>query len=196
MTKGIRSFIVSRRIHRNWQFYLMLAPVIAFFAVFCYGPMYGITLAFKDYKVMKGIMGSPWTSPWYNYLQQFFESPYFFRVLINTVALSLQTLLLGFPLPILLALSLNEVRSARYKRFVQNVTYAPHFLSVLVLVGVIKSFTNSDYGVVNLLIRQWGGRSLQLDAVVGPVPSPIRRLRYLAEYWMGFHYLHCGLVRH
>ena len=150
-------FIVSKRIHRNWQLYLMLIPVIAFFAIFCYGPMYGITLAFKDYKVLKGIMASPWCDPWFKYFKQFFESPYFSRVLGNTVYLSLLSLFLGFPMPILLALSLNEVKSIRYKKFVQNVTYAPHFLSVLVLVGIIKSFTNSDYGIVNLIIKRMGG---------------------------------------
>ena len=135
----------------------MLIPVVAFFAIFCYGPMYGITLAFKDYKVLKGIMGSPWCDPWFKYFQQFFESPYFTRVLGNTVYLSLLSLFLGFPLPILLALSLNEVKSIKYKKFVQNVTYIPHFLSTLVLVGIIRSFTNTDYGIVNIIIRHFGG---------------------------------------
>ena len=155
--KTLKEFIISKRIHRNWQLYLMLIPVIAFFAIFCYGPMYGVTLAFKDYRALKGIMGSPWSDPWYKYFQQFLESPYFFRVLSNTIYLSLLSLALGFPLPIILALSLNEVRSIKYKKFVQNVTYAPHFLSVLVLVGIIKSFTNSDYGIVNIIIRKMGG---------------------------------------
>ena len=154
---SIRKFIYAKRINRNWQLYLMMIPVLAFFAVFCYTPMYGITLAFKDYKVLKGIMASPWANPWYKYFLQFFQSPYFTRVLSNTIILSLECLLLGFPLPILLALSLNEVHSIRYKKFVQNVTYAPHFLSVLVLVGVIKAFTNSDYGIVNTVIRKLGG---------------------------------------
>lgn len=153
----VKEFIIAKRIHRNWQLYVMLIPVVAFFAIFCYGPMYGITLAFKDYKVLKGITGSPWCDPWYKYFLQFFESPYFVRTLTNTIVLSLENLFLGFPLPIILALSLNEVRSVKYKKFVQNVTYIPHFLSVLVLVGMLKSFTNSDYGIVNLLIKKMGG---------------------------------------
>ena len=155
--KNLKEFFISKRIHRNWQLYLMLIPVVAFFAIFCYGPMYGITLAFKDYKVLKGIINSPWCDPWFKYFQQFFESPYFSRVLGNTIYLSLLSLFLGFPMPILLALSLNEVKSIKYKKFVQNVTYAPHFLSILVLVGIIKSFTNSDYGIVNLIIKRMGG---------------------------------------
>ncbi|MGN0803122.1 MAG: ABC transporter permease [Candidatus Faecivicinus sp.] len=154
---SLKEFIIAKRINRNWQLYLMLIPVAAFFIVFCYAPMYGITLAFKDYKVLKGIMGSPWANPWYKYFLQFFQSPYFSRVLSNTIIVSLESLVLGFPLPIILALSLNEVKSIKYKKFVQNITYAPHFLSVLVLVGVIKAFTNSDYGIVNILIRKMGG---------------------------------------
>lgn len=154
---GVSSFITSHRINKNWQLYIMLIPVIAWLAIFCYAPMYGITLAFKDYKALKGIMASPWADPWHKYFMQFFNSPYFTRVVSNTIILSLESLLLGFPLPILLALSLNEVRSVKYKKFVQNVTYAPHFLSVLVLVGVLKSFTNSDYGIVNIVIRHFGG---------------------------------------
>lgn len=154
---GVKDFIISRRINRNWQLYIMLIPVIAFFAVFCYAPMYGITLAFKDYKVLKGIMGSPWASPWSKYFLQFFNSPYFTRVVSNTIIVSLESLLLGFPLPIILALSINEVQSTKYKKFVQNITYAPHFLSTLVLVGLIRAFCNSDYGIVNIVIRKLGG---------------------------------------
>lgn len=155
---GLMAFIYRYRIHRNWQLYLMLIPVIAFFAVFCYAPMYGITLAFKDYKVLKGILGSPWADPWFKYFKQFFNAPVFRRVLVNTIVLSLESLLLGFPLPIILALSINEVSSVKYKKFVQNITYAPHFLSTLVLVGMIRSFTNTDYGIVNIIIRKLGGQ--------------------------------------
>ncbi|MHC1787506.1 MAG: ABC transporter permease [Christensenellales bacterium] len=147
----------SRHIVRNWQLYLMLAPVIAYFLLFCYGPMYGLLLAFKDYRVLRGILGSPWANPWYKHFERFFLSPYCERVITNTVTLSLQSLLFGFPVPIILALCINEVRNRRYQKVVQNVTYAPHFLSVIVLVGLIKSFTNTDYGIVNLLIRHFGG---------------------------------------
>ena len=142
---------------RNWDLYLLVLIPFTALIIYHYIPMAGIVLAFKDYKVLKGIMGSPWCDPWYKYFQQFFESPYFTRVLTNTIVLSLENLFLGFPLPIILALSLNEVKSVKYKKFVQNVTYIPHFLSVLVLVGMLKSFTNSDYGIVNLLIKKFGG---------------------------------------
>ena len=152
-----RGIVKSRQIKRNWQLYLMLVPVVAFFIVFCYGPMYGLLLAFKDYKVLRGIFGSPWANPWYKHFERFFLSPYCERVITNTVTLSVQSLLYGFPVPIILALCINEVRNRKYQKIVQNVTYAPHFLSVIVLVGLIRSFTNTDYGIVNLLIRQFGG---------------------------------------
>ncbi len=151
------SFFYRHRIQRNWVLYAMLVPVIAYFAVFCYGPIYGILLAFKDYKVLKGIMGSPWAVPLTKYLVRFFESPYFARVITNTVVISVQTLLFGFPVPIILALCINEVRNSQYKKLVQNVTYAPHFLSTVVLVGLIRSFTNTDYGIINIFIRALGG---------------------------------------
>lgn len=152
-----RGALKSRRIRQNWQLYLMLLPVMVYFLLFCYGPMYGLVLAFKDYKVLRGIFGSPWANPWYKHFERFFLSPYFERVITNTVTISAQSLLYGFPVPIILALCINEVRNRKYQKIVQNVTYAPHFLSVIVLVGLIKSFTNTDYGIVNLLIRYFGG---------------------------------------
>ncbi|MGI6653139.1 MAG: ABC transporter permease [Christensenellales bacterium] len=155
--RNLKEFNRRNRITRNWQLYVMLIPVIAYFAVFCYGPMYGVTLAFKDYRVRRGIMGSPWADPLMKHFVRFFTSPYCVRVITNTVVLSLQSLVWGFPVPILLALCVNEVRNTKYKKFVQNVTYAPHFLSTVVLVGLIRSFTNTDYGVVNIFIRALGG---------------------------------------
>lgn len=152
-----RGILKSRLIRQNWQLYVMLIPVIAYFFIFCYGPMYGLILAFKDYRVLRGILGSPWSNPWYKHFERFFFSPYCERVITNTVTLSAQSLLYGFPVPIILALCINEVRNRKYQKIVQNVTYAPHFLSVIVLVGLIKSFTNTDYGIVNLLIRHFGG---------------------------------------
>ncbi|MDI9519984.1 MAG: ABC transporter permease subunit [Bacillota bacterium] len=155
--RNLREYNRRNRITRNWQLYLMLLPVVVYFAVMCYGPMYGVLLAFKDYRVRRGIMGSPWADPLFKYFDRFFSSPYCERVITNTVVLSLQSLLWGFPVPILLALCVNELRNNKYKKFVQNVTYAPHFLSTVVLVGMIRSFLNTDYGVVNIIIRALGG---------------------------------------
>lgn len=148
---------INRRILRNWQLYLMLLPVLIYFAIFCYGPMYGLILAFKDYRVLKGIFGSAWTNPWFKHFKRFFVSPYFKRVVVNTIVLSSTSLVMGFPVPILLALGINELSNKKYKKTIQNITYAPHFLSIIVLVGLIRSFTNNDYGIVNLIIRRFGG---------------------------------------
>ena len=134
----------------------MLLPVALFYLLFHYGPMYGVQLAFKDFKALLGIAGSPWAG--LKYFNQFFNSPFFSRVVTNTVTISGLSLLFGFPVPILLALMLNEVKGSAYKKTVQNVTYIPHFLSTVVLVGLIRSFTNNDYGIVNILIRALGGQ--------------------------------------
>lgn len=152
-----RSFLQRSHLRRNWQLYAMLVPVMAYFFIFCYGPLYGLLLAFKNYKVLRGILGSPWVKPWFEHFERFFTSPYCERVITNTIVISFQSLLLGFPIPIFLALCINEVRNQKYRKIVQNITYAPHFLSIIVLVGLLKSFTNSDYGIVNLLIRAFGG---------------------------------------
>jgi putative aldouronate transport system permease protein len=135
----------------------MLLLPLAWYFIFCYMPMYGIILSFKKYSVMKGIVGSPWIHPWYKWFQKYYESPYFWRTISNTFLLSFYSLIFGFPLPILLALLLNEVTSKRYQKFVQNVTYIPHFLSTVVLVGLLTSFTNRDYGIVNKVIAHFGG---------------------------------------
>lgn len=146
-----------RRINKNWQFYLMLLIPLAWYFIFCYMPMYGVTLAFKKFSVMKGILGSPWVDPWYRWFEKYYTSPYFTRTITNTFTLSFFSLLFGFPLPILLALLLNEVSNKRYQKLVQNVTYVPHFLSTVVLVGLLTSFTNRDYGIVNKIVIAMGG---------------------------------------
>ncbi|MEG0766678.1 MAG: ABC transporter permease subunit [Clostridia bacterium] len=148
-------FIHQKRILRNWDLYLLLIPVLAFYLLFHYGPMYGVQLAFKKFMPIKGIDGSPWVG--LTHFIRFFNSPYFNRLLWNTLSLSLLQLAFGFPLPILLALMINEVSNVRYKKIVQNITYAPHFISTVVIVGLIRSFVNLDYGIVNTFIRALGG---------------------------------------
>ena len=156
-TGGLQHWIRQRRINKNWQFYMMLILPLAWYLIFCYVPMYGVTLAFKKFSVSKGILASPWVDPWNKWFMKYFNSPYFSRTLLNTFLLSFYSLIFGFPLPILLALLLNEVRSKMYQKFVQNITYIPHFLSIVVLVGLLNSFTNRDYGIVNKVIQMFGG---------------------------------------
>lgn len=153
----IQKWSYDRRIGRNWQFYIMLILPLAWYFIFCYMPMYGIMIGFKDFRTSLGIWGSEWTG--FKWFQTYFESPYFFRTLYNTFLLSFLSLLCGFPLPILLALLLEEVSSKGYRKFVQNLTYIPHFLSTVVIVGILVSFTNRDYGIVNLLFKALGWRT-------------------------------------
>ncbi|MCM2999028.1 putative aldouronate transport system permease protein [Paenibacillus favisporus] len=122
--------------------------------VFSYFPMYGITIAFKDYNASKGIMGSPWVG--FKYFTTFFHDPMAFRVLKNTLLLGLYTLLWSFPAPIILALLFNELRNKHFKKFVQTVSYFPHFISVVIVAGMLKDFTARD-GLFNQIITYFGG---------------------------------------
>ncbi len=142
------------RILRNYQLYLFLLPALAYFAIFQFGPMYGLQLAFKDFVAVDGIWRSPWAGLYH--FKTFFSSFFFWQLLRNTVTISLYSLLAGFPFPILLALMLNEVRHARYKKLVQTVSYAPHFISTVVMVGMIFIFLHPDYGVVNGILKLFG----------------------------------------
>ena len=121
-------------IMQNKALYVMVLPALVFFALFNYWPMYGVQIAFKYYSPRLGIWGSTWTGM--ENLNRFFDSYYFWRLLRNTVGLSLYNLIVAFPFPILLALVFNEVKSPKLKKAVQTISYAPHFISVVVLVGM------------------------------------------------------------
>jgi putative aldouronate transport system permease protein len=119
--------------------------------------MGGLVLAFKQFQIRKGILGSPWAG--FKYFEQLFRSPYFFLLIRNTIALSIYSLIAGFPMPILLAVALNETRSKRFKKSVQMITYAPHFISTVVMVGIIYQFLDLHSGFVNQVITGLGGTS-------------------------------------
>lgn len=141
----------------NWQLYLMLLLPVIWLIVFCYCPMPGIAIAFKDFSIRKGI----WESPWIGLanFERFFTSYQFIRVLKNTLIVSLYSLIAGFPLPIILALSLNVVRNKYYKKVVQMVTYIPHFISVIVIVGILLQMLNSRIGLYGTLYTALTGSS-------------------------------------
>lgn len=146
-----------KSVRRNWQLYLFLLPAFIFFAIFHYVPMYGIQIAFKDFYATLGIGGSPWVG--FDHFERFFNSYYFWRLLKNTILLSLYQLLL-FPLPILFALMLNELRNGAFKKWAQTLTYAPHFISVVVVVGMLVAFLDPITGIVNLMIEKLGGEAI------------------------------------
>lgn len=148
---------LRRDFARHKLVYLMLLPVVAYFAVFEYGPLYGLQIAFKDYAPLRGIWDSPWIG--WHWFQEFFNSFYFERVVVNTLMINVWDLIFGFPAPIILALLLNEVTSERFKRFVQTITYLPHFISVVVVVGLtLDVFART--GVINDILTLFGGERI------------------------------------
>ena len=151
-----------KQVARHWEYYLMLLPVLAYFAIFCYQPMYGVQIAFRDFRASAGIMGSPFTG--IKHFKRFFESYYFSRLIINTVSLSALAILVSFPAPILLALMMNEVRNNKFKRTVQTFTYAPHFISTVVLVGMLQIFLHRSYGTVNIIRGFFGAEPIEFLA--------------------------------
>jgi putative aldouronate transport system permease protein len=140
---------------RSWQLYAFLLPTLLYFAIFHYGPLYGAQIAFRDYLGALGIWGSPWVG--LQNFQRFFNSAYFVNLLSNTVFLSVLMLVFSFPIPVLFALMLNQLGSQRYKRIVQTVSYAPHFISTVVFVGMLFLFTSPSVGIVNILVSKLGG---------------------------------------
>jgi putative aldouronate transport system permease protein len=156
-TRLLQAF--SRDLKVNKYLYLLILPVVAYYLIFCYAPMYGIIIAFKDFSPMKGIMGSSWVG--FRYFEQFFSSIYAFRTIKNTLLLSLYSLLWGFPAPIILALLLNEVKNVVFKKTVQTITYLPHFISLIVVCGLIVDFTQQQ-GLINNIISSLGGQRIPL----------------------------------
>ncbi|GAB6167882.1 ABC transporter permease subunit [Clostridium carnis] len=164
-----RKEITNKKINKNkgkllnnirkcWQLYILLIPTLIYFIVFCYGPMYGVQLAFKEYNAVAGITGSPFIG--FDNFTRFFSSYQFKQLLWNTITLSLYQLVVSFPFPIILALALNQVRHAKFKKLVQTVTYAPHFISIVVLVGMLNIFFSTNGGLVNEAIQTFGGESI------------------------------------
>ncbi|OPH59024.1 sugar ABC transporter permease [Paenibacillus ferrarius] len=168
--KYVRDFILNKYL------YLMMIPVLAYYAVFHYAPMYGALIAFKEYSPMKGILGSEWVG--FAHFKDFFGSYYFWRILKNTIVISLYSLVFEFPAPIILALLINEVRSKMFKRVAQTITYMPYFISLVVICGIITDFTNAD-GIINRLFMLFGydGQAMLQK------PELFRSIYILSEIW-------------
>lgn len=146
-----------RRVVKNRGYYALIIPTIVFFIIFHYIPYYGLTLAFKDFQIFKGIGESPWVG--LEHFRAFFNSPDFYRLVRNTVRISVLRLVFEFPVPIIFALLLNEVTHSFYKRAIQTVSYFPHFLSWVVFGGIVFTFVRPS-GVINDLVRSWGGETI------------------------------------
>lgn len=163
---------------RNRSLYLMVLPVILFYILFHYKPMYGALIAFQDYNPRLGFSGSEWVG--FDQFNRFFTSPYFGRLVKNTLLLSVYGILFGFPAPIILALLLNELRAKRFKKTVQTITYLPHFISLVVVTGIIKDFTQST-GLINDIIVMFGGERSSLIQN----PALYRTIYIVSDIWQG-----------
>lgn len=160
---------LGRIILRDKHLYLMMLLPAIYFLVFSYIPMYGVTLAFKRFDINLGILGSPWAG--LQYFKEFFDNPYSYKLIANTIMLRVWHLTLGFPAPIIIALLLNELRSERFKRLVQSSSYLPHFISLVVVCGMVVSFLSSD-GILNSMVKSLGGQPqpwLQLPQYFRPI---------------------------
>lgn len=142
------------------SFYIMLAPGLIWFFIYKYLPMYGVIIAFKDYNVMEGITGSNWADPWYKYFQIFFDSPYFYQLLSNTLIISLYKILFGMVPSIVLAIFLNECKTMWFKRWIQTLSYMPHFLSWVIIYGICIAFLSESTGLFNRWLTEGGASSI------------------------------------
>ncbi|OUS77111.1 hypothetical protein B1748_08120 [Paenibacillus sp. MY03] len=153
-SKRLNSRLLGKELWSNRYLYLFVLPGIVWFLVFCYQPMYGVLIAFKDYDIIKGVFASEWVG-WDNF-EEFFNSPNFSVVMTNSIAISLLKLVFGFPAPILLAILLNEVRNIVFKRVAQTISYLPFFVSWVVVAGIWYELFSTDGGVINNLLLSLG----------------------------------------
>ena len=148
------------RFARQWEIQLMVVPALLFIIVFSYVPMYGVLMAFQDYNIFKGFLASPWVG--FKHFEMFFHAPEFWKVIRNTIVISLLKLLVGLPAPIILALMLNEIRSRIFKRTIQTISYLPHFLSWVIVAGFVVSMLSTDNGSLNIAL-------MKLNLIEAPV---------------------------
>lgn len=174
---------IKKELHYFWEqryMHILLLPAIIYFIVFCYAPMYGLVIAFKEFSYTKGIMGSPWVG--LANFESFFNSMYFFRLIKNTVVLSLSNTLISFPIPIIFALLLNEVRNSKFRNTIQTISYFPHFVSIVIVVGMMHTLLSPEDGMLNNFLGIFG---------IEPIPfmqssAWFRPLYIISGIWQGF----------
>lgn len=142
---------VRKYMRRNWQLWVMLLPAMLYIFIFCYVPMYGIQLAFRDYDFTKGITGGDWAG--LKYFKQYFESPMFFTTLKNTFVIAFASIIVGFPIPIILAMVINQLKNKKWKRCVQTTVYIPYFISIVVMVSMLRILLADDTGVISNFLK-------------------------------------------
>ena len=170
---------LRRDLKRNWMLWIMFLPVFVYYAIFNYAPMYGIVIAFKDYKVRRGILGSP--NVGFKYFERFFSSYNFWELIQNTLGISVYSLVVGFPLAILFALMLHYLTMPRLKKTVQMVSYAPYFISTVVICGMMTIFMDPTNGVFNKFRMFFGMESVAFLSV----PEWFKTIYVLSGVWQG-----------
>lgn len=169
---------LKKDIIQNKSLYIMLFPIILYYIIFCYYPIYGAQIAFRDFRPKKGIFGSEWVG-FANFIS-FFKGVYFTRLIRNTVVINILNLIIGFPAPIILALLLNEVRNARFKKTIQTISYLPHFISTVVVSGMIMQFVSTE-GFITKIMTLFGFPQKNLLTN----PNMFRSIYISSEIWQG-----------
>ena len=180
LIKKIRKVFLS-----NWRLYVLLLPALLWLFVFRYTPMYGLTLAFKDFSIRKGILDSPWVG--LKYFRQFFSTSIAWTLVKNTLILSLESLAFVFPIPIIFALFLNQLRYSKFKKIVQTISFAPYFISNVVVISIMTVILAPGNGFVNIFLQSLGCEPLMLMTK----PEYFRPMYIISEIWqtMGFNAL-------
>lgn len=176
-----KSQAIKKKLLHSWQLYILLLPGLIWLMLFMYAPMYGILIAFKNYKVKLGILGSPWCG--FKYFEEFFTTSVSLSTIRNTVVLSLESLVFSFPIPIIFALLLNQLRFEKYRKVVQTVSYAPHFVSSVVVVSIMNVLTSTN-GMINGFVKMFGHEAIYFSTL----PQYFRPLYIISGIWqdMGF----------
>lgn len=170
-------------IKRDKQLVLMFAPIFAYYIIFCYLPMAGLVMAFQNFRIGSGFTGL-FTSPWvgFQWFSQFFNSVFAWRLIRNTFLLSFYSLLFGFPIPIIFAICITQLRAKRFAKAAQVVTYLPYFISTVVVVGMMTNFLSPGNGIINEFIKRMGGTPINFMSD----PSWFRRLYVISGSWQSF----------
>ena len=169
--------LVFRRLKKSRYLYLMIAPVVIWYIVFCYAPMFGLVIAFKEYDMYEGIAKSPFIG--LLQFKNFFSSIYFWRLIRNTFLISFYGLIFGFPAPIILALLFNELKDGRFKKVTQTISYLPHFISTVIIVGMFTTFLAPETGLINNIIELLGGQRIYFLSE----PRYFRSLYIILDIW-------------
>lgn len=177
-----KSTRILNKMKSCWQLYVFLIPAVLYFAVFRYAPMGGLTMAFSNYNPVAGLFKSPWVG--FQHFIRFFQSPDCFVVIGNTLKISILNLLFGFPIPILLALLINQTRNMRFKKVVQTTIYAPHFISMVIIVGMLNLFLSPTSGIINKFLGLFGHEPVMFMGNAALFPA----VYIISEIWQTMGY--------